>query len=197
MATRPVRLAAERQAVAIIPNRVANGVQPRANAHDQSRANGRDQQADATDHHALSLGRLGELVGFHLRRAQDASFQAFARRVGNDDLKPGRFAVLALIGENEGVTPTALSRMSGRDKSSITPALRDLEVRGLLRRRQVQGDRRSCTLHLTGAGAEALASLMQQAEDHDRALRRLIGADNLQTLLEQLRRIAGGIDSDR
>jgi DNA-binding MarR family transcriptional regulator len=174
MATRPVRLAAERQTAAIMPH----------------------QSSQAIDHHALSLGRLGELVGFHLRRAQDASFQAFARRVGNDNLKPGRFAVLALIGENQGVTPTGLSRMSGRDKSSITPALRDLESRGLLRRLPVPGDRRSCTLHLTAPGADALAGLMQQAEEHDRALRRLIGPDNLQVLLEQLRRIASGLDAE-
>ena len=174
MATRPVRLAAAGQMAATLPHQPANGSQ----------------------HHPLSLGRLGELVGFHLRRAQDASFQAFARRVGSADLKPGRFAVLALIGENEGVTPTALSRMSGRDKSSITPALRDLEGRGLLRRHKVPGDRRSCTLHLTAPGAEALARMMRQAEEHDRALRRLIGADGLQVLLEQLGRIEAGLDGD-
>jgi hypothetical protein len=51
----------------------------------------------------LSLGPLADFIGFHLRLAQEASFQAFARRVRDLDLRPGRFAVLALIGENPGI----------------------------------------------------------------------------------------------
>ena len=68
----------------------------------------------------LRLGPLADFVGFHLRLAQEASFQAFARRVRDLDLRPGRFAVLALIGENPGISQTALGRVSGRDKSSLT-----------------------------------------------------------------------------
>ena len=71
----------------------------------------------------LRLGPLTDFIGFHLRLAQEASFQAFARRVRDLDLRPGRFAVLALIGENPGISQTALGRASGRDKSSLTPAL--------------------------------------------------------------------------
>src|ERR1700719_3936530 len=80
----------------------------------------------------LRLGALADFIGFHLRLAQEASFQAFARRVRDLDLRPGRFAVLALIGENPGISQTALGRASGRDKSSLTPALDDLAGRGLI-----------------------------------------------------------------
>lgn len=138
----------------------------------------------------LSLGPLADFIGFHLRLAQDASFQAFARRVGYADLKPGRFALMALIAQNPGVTPTALSRISGRDKSSITPSLRGLEQRGLVVRRQAAGDRRSWTLALTDAGHATLAELMAHAEAHDRELDRIIGSTNKPLFMEQLRRIA-------
>ena len=53
--------------------------------------------------------------------AQIASFQAFAREVGEVDLPPGRFALLTLIGRNPGISQTVLSRAAGRDKSTLTP----------------------------------------------------------------------------
>ena len=137
----------------------------------------------------MELGPLAEFIGFHLRLAQEASFRAFARRVANPHLKPGRFAVLAIIGQNAGLTPTALSRVSGRDKSSITPALRDLELRGLVRRRAVPSDRRSCTLALTDAGRALLREMMGHAAAHDRELDRIVGRDGKPQLLAQLRQI--------
>jgi hypothetical protein len=88
-------------------------------------------------------GPLPEWLGFHLRMAQIASFQAFAREVGEVDLPPGRFALLTLIGRNPGISQTVLSRAAGRDKSTLTPALRDLKRRGLIARNRLESDRRS------------------------------------------------------
>ena len=51
-------------------------------------------------HIHVRLGPLADFIGFHLRIAQEASFQAFARRAGAVELGPGRFALLMLIGEN-------------------------------------------------------------------------------------------------
>jgi DNA-binding MarR family transcriptional regulator len=145
-------------------------------------------RADVADQ-AVDLGILGDFIGFHLRLAQEASFRAFARRVANPHLKPGRFALLALIGRNPGITPTALSRVSGRDKSSITPALRDLEAHALVQRRIVPSDRRSCTLALTAAGDDMLRRMTLHARAHDRALDRIIGRDDKARFLDQLRQI--------
>ena len=77
---------------------------------------------------------LDHYIGFHLRLAQNASFKAFKRLTGESDLKPGWFAVMMLVHVNPGITPMALSRASGRDKSTLTPVLRDLESRGYLDR---------------------------------------------------------------
>ena len=63
---------------------------------------------DGTDY-----GPLADWIGFHLRMAQIASFQAFAREVGEVDLPPGRFALLTLIGRNPGISQTVLSRAAG------------------------------------------------------------------------------------
>ena len=70
----------------------------------------------------IDYGPLAEWVGFNLRMAQDASFQAFARLSQEIDVRPGRFATLTLIGNNPGISQTALSRANGRDKSTLDAA---------------------------------------------------------------------------
>src|SRR5262249_20948266 len=82
----------------------------------------------------VRLGALDDYIAFHLRQAQNASFKAFKRRAGDPDLRPGWFAVLALVDANPGITPIMLSRSSGRDKSTLTPILSNLIHRQLLRR---------------------------------------------------------------
>src|SRR5215510_5674159 len=94
------------------------------------------------------LGPLDNLVGFHLRLAQDASFRAFARHTGEPHLKPGRFAAMVVIHNNPGITQVALGRAIARDKSTVTPLVQELQRHGLVRRRPSAMDRRSITLTL-------------------------------------------------
>lgn len=143
----------------------------------------------------VRLGLLASFIGFHLRLAQDASFAAFARRTGDLDLTPGRFTVLLLVDENPGITQTALSQASGRDKSTLTATIRDLETRGYILRRQAVGDRRSYTLTLTASGKEVLAKLLVHAKAHDAELDRLVGVENKAELVQLLRKITMGLST--
>jgi DNA-binding MarR family transcriptional regulator len=136
---------------------------------------------------------LGDYIGFHLRLAQAASFRAFKRQAGIRGLRPGWFAVLSLIGDNPGITPLALSRASGRDKSTITPVLRDLLKGEMISREEIPADRRSYALRLTPKGEQALAHLAVRAAAHDRALDAIAG-DEKEALLELLRRIVAELD---
>ena len=142
----------------------------------------------------IRLGRLDEFVGFHLRLAQEASFAAFAKLAGKLDVGPGRFAILALIGENPGLTQTALGAAAGRDKSTLTPALDDLERRGLILRRRAPTDRRSYALALTPKGQATLRKLMACAEAHERELDRLVGSEDKAKFVRTLQRIAAARD---
>lgn len=135
------------------------------------------------------LGKLETYLGFQLRRAQDLSFQAFARRVGQSDLKPGKFALLAVIATNPGINQTALSQATGRDKSTLTPALRDLVERGWVRRDPVPNDRRVYALKLTRAGHDYLRILTDHVEQHDRDLDAIVGKRHKSLLLDLLGRI--------
>jgi len=141
----------------------------------------------------IDFGPLRNWVGFHLRMAQAASFQAFARRTQDVYLRPGRFATLMLIGRNPGISQTALSRANGRDKSTLTPVLADLERRGLIRRMRTSDDRRTYQLSLTPAGEKMLRQLLKYARQHDRNLDRVIGAKDRARFLAILRKIINEI----
>lgn len=142
----------------------------------------------------IRLGPLATFLGFHLRLAQEASFRAFAGRVGDPGLRPSRFAMLVLIAENPGLAQRDLSRASGRDTSTLTTALDDLVHRGLVLRERAAADRRSYALRLTPRGHRVLARLMAHARAHDAALDALVGARGKATLLRLLQRIVDGLD---
>lgn len=141
-----------------------------------------------------SLGGLENNIAFYLRLAQDASFRAFKKHTGESDLRPGWFAVLTLIDANPGITPMGLSRASGRDKSTLSPILRDLGSHGLVEQCPVPSDRRSYALALTPAGKERLARLAAHARAHDDGLDEIVGHENKQMLIDLLRRIANSLD---
>ncbi len=150
------------------------------------------QDASATPAE-VKLGLLDDYIAFHLRQAQNASFKAFQRQTGEPDLRPGWFAVLALIDVNPGITPILLSRASGRDKSTLTPVLRDLTQRNLICRTPVAHDKRSYALALTDAGREKLKTLAAHAAIHDRKLDEIAGPKKAD-LLVLLRRISALLD---
>lgn len=141
----------------------------------------------------FSLGLLEDRIGFHLRLAQNASFKAFKKKTGEADLKPGWFAVLSLIHDNPGITPLVLSRASGRDKSTITPVLRDLLRNHLIERKPMPADKRSYTLSLTKAGGGRLKELTEHAMEHDRVLDEIVG-DSKPELLRLLRLLIASLD---
>ena len=138
------------------------------------------------------LGPLDAFVGYHLRLAQHASFRAFARRAGLSDLNPGRFAAMMVVSMNPGITQSQLGRAIARDKSSVTPLIRQLTKDGLVRRTPSSTDRRSMALTLTREGDKALRRLLAHAVEHDRRLDAIVGRDKTR-LIGLLKKIADGL----
>ena len=172
-----------------MPARTALKARERGSAKDRA-----NSPAGPAGRGEIALGPLANYAGYYLRLAQDASFQAFAARVGRGDVRPGDFTILTLIRENPGITPTAISQASGRDKSTITPALRSLEERGYIARQRIDYDRRFYQLFLTSAGEEAIALLSQHARAHDDELDRIIGREQKAEFIRILRAIAAELN---
>ncbi len=143
---------------------------------------------------SIKFGPLDHWVGFNLRMAQEAAFQAFSRRSLAIGESPGRFAALTLIARNPGISQTELSQASGRDKSSVTPVVEDLVRRGLVERNRTRNDRRAYRLNLTLAGKKTLTELTRCARRHERNLDRLIGRSDRKRFITILKTIAAGID---
>ena len=143
---------------------------------------------------SINFEPLALWIGFNLRMAQAASFQAFSRRSQEVGEGPGRFATLTLIGRNPGISQTALSLAAGRDKSSLTPVLEDLVRRGLVARKRMRDDRRTYRLNLTVAGKKTLTQLTRCARRHERNLDAIIGRRDRKRFLQILKRIAAEIE---
>ncbi len=103
---------------------------------------------------AVKFGPLDHWVGFNLRMAQESAFAAFSHLSREIGESPGRFAILTLIGENPGISQSALGDAAGRDKSSMTPVLEGLVRRGLVQRSRADSDKRSYRLSLTPSGED-------------------------------------------
>ena len=142
---------------------------------------------------SVNFGPLGQWVGFNLRMAQEAAFQAFSHLSREIGEKPGRFATLTLIGRNPGISQTELSHANGRDKSSLTPVVEDLVRRGLIKRVRLRHDRRAYRLNLTPAGRRTLAQLTACARRHERNLDRIIGRRERKRFIAVLKKIAAEI----
>ena len=126
--------------------------------------------------HEIKLGFLEDFVGFHLRLAQDASYRAFSRQRDKDLLKPGRFPALAIIHLNPGISQSALGRAIARDKSTVSPLIKDLQKNGFISRKPSPHDGRSVTLALTKKGERTLDKLRARAAEHEAELDAIIGA---------------------
>lgn len=140
--------------------------------------------------------KLDGLLAYQLRRAQEASFAAFSRRVGDSHIWPGWFALLAVIHDNPHINQTALSIASGRDKSTLSASLRQLVKEGLVSRKRDPSDARSYALTLTPVGESQLSELRTHARAHDRRLDEIVGAENRSVLVEILRSLADELTRD-
>jgi DNA-binding MarR family transcriptional regulator len=135
-------------------------------------------------------GRLNDVLPFQLRRAQEASFNAFARRVGDSHMWPGWYSILVVIHDNPGINPTALSSAIGRDKSTLTASLRELGKLGMIKRTRDPNDGRSIHLSATEHGTEHLKQLRSHARLHERLIDEIVGDENKEVLVEILRNLA-------
>ena len=136
---------------------------------------------------------LRRQVGFQLGRAMGASFQAFSVLVDDKGLRAGHYAVLQVISDHPGISQTQLSLAVGRDKTTLTPLLKEMELGGLIARHDHPTDRRSRLLDLTALGRKKLSILAACAARHERQLDAILGDGERAMLLALLNKVADGL----
>ena len=136
-----------------------------------------------------TFGFLPDLLGYHLRRAQQAVFQDFAASLDGANVTPGQFGVLALIDANRGLSQTRLAEILGIDRSTLVAVIDKLERQGLVERAARPNDRRSHALKLSDDGAARFRALAKQVKRHEARMARQLSARERATLIALLQRI--------
>lgn len=116
----------------------------------------------------VRLGRLGDFVGFRLRRVQNQLSRDFAAATAERGLRSGLFSSLALISANPGLSQAELSREIAMDKSVTVTLVDEMERRGWAERRRSPIDRRRHALFITEEGQvqlEEMFALVNATED--------------------------------
>ena len=161
-------------------------------------------QAELRPLPGLAYGVLDELLGYALRRAQNALYLHFQRSVDRADVSPQRFAALVLVAQNPGLRQGLLADAMGLHRSGGMRLTDWLCEQGWVQRADDPLDRRSWTVHPTPAGLALLESVTAQVRTHDEALlaaleamavhtRALVFANRHgQTIYEDLRGLAAG-----
>jgi DNA-binding MarR family transcriptional regulator len=140
----------------------------------------------------LDYGVLDDLLGYALRRAQNALYLDFYRATAELDVSPQRFAALVLVGRNPGMRQGLLAQAMGLHRSGALRLTDWLTGRGWVERRDDAEDARRWGLFLTAAGKRQLAVLERRVRTHDERLMSELGerAARLKADLERLAEIA-------
>jgi DNA-binding MarR family transcriptional regulator len=118
----------------------------------------------------VNLGCLPRFLGYNLRRAHLCAWRQYVTVIGENNIRPGLFSLLVLVGSNPGIAQIELGRHLGIDKASIVALLDRLEKAGLLDRLRSTRDRRRQGIFLTARGAAELDSLVTQVKALERQM---------------------------
>jgi DNA-binding MarR family transcriptional regulator len=163
---------------------MSSNADKKAAAGELAAATARDARAPAVD-----LGRLGNMIGYVLRRAQLAVFDDLIATFAELDLRPAQYSVLVLLGEHPGLKQSDVAAALGIQRANFVVLFDGLEQRGLARRSAAPNDRRSYALYLTEEGERALARAKELEAQLEARLDRRLGPGGREQLLTLLGRI--------
>lgn len=139
----------------------------------------------------IDYGGLDDLLGYRLRRAQLAGFEAFQRATAGVDITPPRYTALTFVGANPGLSQTDLGAALGTARSGAMLLTNWFEAHGLAERRRRNGDGRAWGLYLTLRGRLLIAKLARRVRAHDATFARRLPPRELAVLKRLLEKLAG------
>ena len=110
---------------------------------------------------AVPDDRVAHLV----KDATRALVRALQERLAAHDVSFGHWTFLRILWEHDGLTQRELSREAGVMEPTTFTALRAMEARGYIERRQRPDNRKNVHVHLTARGRALKRKLVPLAED--------------------------------
>jgi MarR family transcriptional regulator, lower aerobic nicotinate degradation pathway regulator len=133
--------------------------------------------------------RLAEQVGHLLRRAHQRASAIFQERIGNRNLTPTQFAVLATLLENRPLSQNQLGRETAMDPATIQGVVARLRERDLIDRIPAPQDRRRFLIRLTDKGSALVDSAIADARRVTQETLAPLSREEQATFLALLRRL--------
>jgi DNA-binding MarR family transcriptional regulator len=139
----------------------------------------------------MSFGLLPQLLGYQLRRTQQAMFRHFSLTVAAEEyITPGLLGMFQVIAANPGLGQSRLAEATGVDRSTIVNVVNQLEGRGLILREPSPTDKRSHCLRLTDEGVVALRRMEALIQRHEEGFTKVLTADEQHFLIRLLTRLS-------
>lgn len=133
---------------------------------------------------------LDQHLGYALRRAQVAAFDAFHRATAGAHITPPRYTALVILHANPGITQSTLGDVLGTARSGAMLLTDWLEGRGLAERRHRPDDGRAWGLYLTPKGERALEELRRRVRTQEQRFAARLAKAERRTLLRLLEKLA-------
>ena len=114
---------------------------------------------------AVPNDRLAHLV----RDTERAFRRALQLRLAAHDVPFGHWAFLRILWEKDGLTQRQLSDLAGVMEPTTFAAIKLMEARGYVERRQLPTNRKNVDVHLTRSGRALKKKLVPLAEDTNHA----------------------------
>jgi DNA-binding MarR family transcriptional regulator len=132
---------------------------------------------------------LEQHLGYALRRAQVAAFEAFQRATAGAGITPPRFTALVILQANPGISQSTLGEVLGTARSGAMLLTDWLEAQGLAERRHRPDDGRAWGLYLTPKGQRLVERLRRRVRDYDRRFAMRMHARERAELLRLLEKL--------
>ncbi|WP_313885472.1 MarR family transcriptional regulator [Desulfallas sp. Bu1-1] len=113
----------------------------------------------------------------------------FKQKLGDYNLTPQQFGVLAYLWKQDGISQIQLGDMTYKDRTTISGIIDRLEKEGLVTRRDDPGDRRANLIFLTPKGAGLQDALVEIALSTTREVTHMLTEkekEQLRTLLTKI-----------
>lgn len=138
----------------------------------------------------IDYADLGQHLGYALRRAQVAAFDAFHRATAGAGITPPRYTALVILRANPGISQSLLGEVLGTARSGAMLLTDWLEGRGLAERRHRPDDGRAWGLYLTPRGEKLLETLRRRVRAREQRFAARLAKPDQRKLLQLLERLA-------
>jgi DNA-binding MarR family transcriptional regulator len=129
-----------------------------------------------------------------LKRAAQYAAHIYQGEVGKSGLTQRQYTVLLSVDQYEGLSQTALVKMTGIDRSTLADLVARLLAQGYLQRRRTKDDGRTNSVRITAAGKRMLKMSQPGADEVDKIVLAAIPPTNRKSFTETLAILSDEMD---